>query len=62
MIDNTWAKGPASGYIEPQPKGTEGVSATEQTNKLDKTLDDWWDSDVSKAIQKVIQENRQKLQ
>jgi hypothetical protein len=27
MIDNTWAGGCSSGYISPQPKGTEGVSA-----------------------------------
>ena len=27
MIDNTWAGGCSSGYIPPQSKGTEGVSA-----------------------------------
>jgi len=56
MIDNNHASGPASGYIEPKPKGTEGVSATEQANKLGKTLEDWWNSDASKAIQKESQE------
>jgi len=57
MIDNNHASGPASGYIEPKPKGTEGVSATEQANKLGKTLEDWWNSDASKAIQKEHQES-----
>jgi hypothetical protein len=57
MIDNNHATGPASGYIEAQPKGTEGVSATEKANKLGKTLEDWWNSDASKAIQKESQES-----
>jgi hypothetical protein len=34
MIENTWATGPASGYVPPKPKGTEGVSAIEEENKL----------------------------
>jgi hypothetical protein len=58
MIDNTWASGPASGYIEPKPKGTEGVSATGAANKpISTSLEDWWDSDASKAIQKESQES-----
>ena len=32
MTDNTWATGPESGYIPPQPKGTEGVSAILMTD------------------------------
>jgi len=60
MIDNTHASGPASGYIPPQPKGTEGVSATEQTNKLGKTFEDWWDSDACKEMQKANEEARQR--
>jgi len=57
MIENMNASGPASGYVPPQSKGTEGVSATEQANKLGKTLEDWWNSDASKAIQKESQES-----
>ena len=60
MIDNTHASGPASGYIEPQPKGTEGVSATEESkkpNEFGKALQDWWDSDAYKAIEKESQES-----
>ena len=33
MIDNTHASGPASGYVPPQPKGTEGVSALSMTQE-----------------------------
>ena len=57
MIDNTHASGPASGYIEPQPKGTEGVSATEAANKpISTSLENWWNSDAFKAIEKESQE------
>jgi len=58
MIDNTWAKGPASGYIPPQSKGTEGVSATEVSNKLGTALEDCCNSNDFE----VIREKRQKLQ
>jgi hypothetical protein len=58
MIDNNHASGPASGYIEPKPKGTEGVSATGETKKpISTSFEDWWDSDASKAIQKESQES-----
>ena len=58
MIENTGASGPASGYIPPQPKGTEGVSATGEVKKpISASLEDWWNSDVSKAIQKESQES-----
>jgi hypothetical protein len=60
MIDNTWATGPASGYVQPQSKGTEGVSATEQANKLGKTLEDWWNSDACKEMQKANEEAKQR--
>ena len=56
MINNTWAKGPADGYIEPQPKGTEGVSATEEVNKPNKfgeALREWWDSETFEEMQKA---------
>ena len=57
MIDNNHASGPASGYIEPQPKGTEGVSATEAANKpISTSLENWWNSDAFKAIEKESQE------
>ena len=60
MIDNTHASGPASGYIPPQPKGTEGVSATEESkkpNQFGKAMQDWWDSDACKEMQKESQES-----
>jgi hypothetical protein len=60
MNDNTHATGPASGYIPPQPKGTEGVSATgeaKKPNEFGKALKEWWDSDAYKAIQKESQES-----
>ena len=58
MIENTGASGPASGYIPPRPKGTEGVSATGEVKKpISASLEDWWNSDVSKAIQKESQES-----
>ena len=63
MIDNTWATGPASGYVPPQPKGTEGVSATEEAkkpNKFGEALQDWWDSDACKEMQKANEEARQR--
>ena len=63
MIDNTHASGPASGYIEPQPKGTEGVSATEESkkpNEFGKALQDWWDSDACKNLQEASEESVQK--
>jgi hypothetical protein len=59
MIDNTHASGPASGYIEPQPKGTEGVSATEESkkpNEFGKALRDWLDSDSYKQLQEASEE------
>ena len=63
MIDNTHASGPASGYIEPQPKGTEGVSATEESkkpNEFGKALQDWWDSDACKNLQEASEASVQK--
>jgi hypothetical protein len=63
MIDNNHASGPASGYVPPQPKGTEGVSATGQTkksNKFGEALQEWWDSDAFKEMQKVNEEARQR--
>jgi hypothetical protein len=63
MIENTGASGPASGYIEPKPKGTEGVSATEEAikpNKFGKALQEWWDSDACKELQKASEESVQK--
>ena len=63
MIDNTHATGPASGYVSPQPKGTEGVSATEETkkpNKFGEALQEWWDSDACKEMQKANEEARQR--
>jgi len=63
MIDNTHASGPASGYIPPQPKGTEGVSATgeaKKPNKFGEALQDWWDSDACKEMQKANEEARQR--
>jgi hypothetical protein len=63
MIDNTHASGPASGYVPPQPKGTEGVSATEETkkpNKFGEALQDWWNSDACKEMQKANDEAKQR--
>ena len=63
MTDNTWASGPASGYIEPQPKGTEGVPASGGANKpneFGKALQEWWDSEAFKEMQKVNEEARQR--
>jgi hypothetical protein len=63
MINNTWAKGPADGYIEPKPKGTEGVSATEEAikpNKFGKALQEWWDSDACKNLQEASEASVQK--
>jgi len=63
MIDNNHASGPASGYIEPQPKGTEGVSATEEAikpNKFGEALQEWWASDACKEMQKANEEARQR--
>ena len=63
MTDNTWASGPASGYIEPQPKGTEGVSATgeeKKPNKFGEALQEWWDSDACKQLQKENEEAKQR--
>ena len=66
MIDNTHASGPASGYIEPKPKGTEGVSAVfmsqEEAYKpqVDKAFKEWWDSDACKEMQKANEEARQR--
>ena len=57
MIENTGASGPASGYVPPQSKGTEGVSATGETNKpINTSLEEWWNSDASKRLQKESQE------
>ena len=63
MIENTGASGPASGYIEPKPKGTEGVSATKEAikpNKFGKALQDWWDSDACKKLQEASEASVQK--
>ena len=63
MTDNTWASGPASGYIPPQPKGTEGVSATgeeKKPNKFGEALQEWWDSDACKQLQKENEEAKQR--
>jgi hypothetical protein len=66
MIDNNHASGPASGYIEPKPKGTEGVSALtmdqEEAYKpqVDKAFKKWWDSDACKEMQKEHEESVQK--
>jgi hypothetical protein len=63
MIDNTHASGPASGYVPPQPKGTEGVSATGESkkpNEFGKALKEWWDSDACKEMQKADEEARQR--
>ena len=63
MIDNNHASGPASGYIPPQPKGTGGVSATgkeKKPNEFGKALQDWWDSDACKEMQKANEEARQR--
>jgi hypothetical protein len=63
MIENTEASGPASGYIEPKPKGTEGVSATEEAikpNKFGKALQEWWDSDSYKKLQEASEASVQK--
>ena len=62
-MDNTWAKSIESGYTSPQPKGTEGVSATEETkkpNKFGEALQEWWDSDACKEMQKANEEARQR--
>jgi hypothetical protein len=58
MIENTWATGPASGYVPPKPKGTEGVSAT--TNEFGKTLQEWWNSDSFKNLQEASEASVQK--
>jgi hypothetical protein len=63
MIDNNHASGPASGYIPPQPKGTEGVSATggvKKPNEFGKALQEWWDSDSCKQMQKEHEEAKQR--
>jgi len=63
LMDNTWAKSIESGYTSPQPKGTEGVSATEETkkpNKFGEALQEWWDSDACKEMQKANEEARQR--
>jgi hypothetical protein len=63
MIDNNHASGPASGCIEPQPKGTEGVSATEEANKPNKfgeALREWWDSETFEEIQKADKEAKER--
>jgi len=63
MIDNNHASGPASGYIEPKPKGTEGVSATgeeKKPNEFGKSLQEWWDSDACKQLQEASKESVQK--
>jgi hypothetical protein len=63
MTDNTWASGPASGYIPPQAKGTEGVSATEESkkpNEFGKSLQEWWDSDACKKLQEASEASVQK--
>ena len=50
MIDNTWSKSVNSGYIEPKPKGTEGVSALisemEKEIKIQQTSDNLVDEDT----------------
>ena len=63
MIENTGASGPASGYIEPKSKGTEGVSATKEaikSNKFGKALQEWWDSDSYKKLQEASEASVQK--
>ena len=63
VVDNTWAKGVNSGYIPPQPKGTEGVSATENANKpnkLNTPLQQWWDSEAFKDLQEASEQSVQK--
>jgi hypothetical protein len=61
MIENTGASGPASGYVPPQAKGTEGVSATEkQPNEFGKALQEWWDSDSYKKLQEASEASVQK--
>ena len=63
MIENTGASGPASGYIEPKPKGTEGVSATKEaikSNKFGKALQEWWDSDSYTKLQEASEASVQK--
>ena len=63
MTDNTWASGPASGYIEPQPKGTEGVPASGGANKpneFGKALQEWWDSEACKNMQEASEASVQK--
>ena len=63
MIENTGASGPASGYVPPQAKGTEGVSATEEAikpNKFGKALQEWWDSDSYKKLQEASEASVQK--
>jgi hypothetical protein len=63
MIENTGASGPASGYIEPKPKGTEGVPATgaaKKPNEFGKALQEWWDSDACKQLQEASEESVQK--
>jgi hypothetical protein len=66
MIDNTHASGPASGYVPPQPKGTEGVSALTMAQEkaykpqIDKAFKEWCDSDACKEMQKANEEARQR--
>jgi hypothetical protein len=63
MIDNNHASGPASGYIEPKPKGTEGVSATGEANKPNKfgeALREWWDSETFEEMQKADKEAKER--
>jgi hypothetical protein len=60
IMDNTWAKSIESGYTSPQPKGTEGVSATEVSNKLGTALEEWWNSDACKKLQEASEQSVQK--
>jgi len=60
MTDITWPSGPE---FPPQPKGTEGVSAIEEKNKPNKfgeALQEWWDSDACKQLQKENEEAKQR--
>ena len=63
MIENTGASGPASGYVPPQAKGTEGVSAigeVKKPNEFGKALQEWWDSDSYKKLQEASEASVQK--
>jgi len=63
MIDNTGASGPASGYIPPQPKGTEGASATGQSkkpNEFGAALNEWYQSDSYKQLREASEASVQK--